>query len=141
LMDLYTGSLTPAEIGREALAQLQTEGRLERETYGPWIAAQGGYRLLTFSVDQSVWVVRFADADERYVHVHPGRWTPETRRERANVVKTAILVLAHAAVHGGDVQDVKRINQVRQKFLGLPPVRDLVPNQGLASLLDVLRIS
>src|SRR5262249_28302452 len=105
LMDLYTGPLTPAEIGREVLAQLQTDNQLERETYSRWIAENGGYRLLTFAADGSVWVLRYADKDERYVHVHPGRWTPQTRRVRANVVKTAVMVLAHAAVHGGDVLD------------------------------------
>jgi hypothetical protein len=99
------------------------------------VETNGGYRLITAAADTSVWVLRFAAEDHRYVHVHPGRWTPHTRRVRANVVKTAVMVLAHAAIHGGDVRDVKRINLVRQKHLGLAPIRELTPDQGLDVLL------
>src|SRR5262245_38966347 len=139
LMDLYTGPLTPVEIGQQVLAQLRAENRLEREAFGAWVEENGGYRLLTFAADESVWVLRFADKDERYVHVHPGRWTPHTRRVRANVVKTAVMVLADAALHGGDPLDVKRINHVRKKYLGLAPVRELTPEQGLDGVFALLR--
>jgi hypothetical protein len=139
LMDLYTGTLPPAEIGHVVLARLQADKRLEREVYGGWVEGNGGYQLVTAAVDASVWVLRYAAEDERYVHVHPGRWTPHTRRVRANVVKTAVMVLAHAGVHGGDPRDVKRINLVRQKYLGLAPIRELTPDQGLDVLLAELR--
>jgi hypothetical protein len=138
LMDLYTGPLSPAEVGLEVLRQLRDEDRLEREAYRSWVEGHRGYRLLTAPADQSVWVLRCAN-DERFVHVHPGRWTPHTRRVRANVVKTAVMVLAHAAVHGGDPLDVKRINLVRKTYLGLEPIRDLTPDQGLDGLLAELR--
>jgi hypothetical protein len=138
LMDLYTGKLSPTEIGREVVAQLHADKRLERDVYGAWVEEHGGYRLVTAAADTSVWVLRFAAEDERYVHVHPGRWTPHTRRVRANVVKTAVMVLVDAAVHGGDPLDVKRINLVRQKYLGLAPIRDLTPDQGLDVLLAEL---
>jgi hypothetical protein len=138
LMDLYTGVLTPRQIGEEVLAALREEGRLERDDYRRWVEEHRGYRLLTAAADASVWVLRFA-ADERYVHVHPGRWTPHTRRVRANVVKTAVLVLADAAVHGGNPLDVQQINTVRRKYLGLAPLRALTPDQGLDVMIDLLR--
>jgi hypothetical protein len=138
LMDLYTGSLTPAEIGCGVLEQLRAEQLLPWETYHPWIEAGGHYRLLTFA-DKSVWVLRAGDPAGRFVHVHPGRWTAGTRRVRANVLKTAVLVLAHVAVHGGDPLDVRLLNQVRGQHLGLSPIKELAGDQGLQTVIEMLR--
>src|SRR4051812_34102397 len=58
LMDLYTGALSPAEIGAEVLAQLTQDGRLDVEAYRAWTAAAGGYQVLDFPQDTSRWVLR-----------------------------------------------------------------------------------
>ncbi len=138
LMDLYTGPLTPAVIGERVVAALRAEGRLEREAYRAWVDANGGYRTLTLAEDGSVWVLRAGAAEERYMHVHPGRWAPATRRVRANVLKTAVLVQAYVGVHGGDPYDVALVNRVRRQYLGLAPIRDLAGDQGLGAVLGLL---
>src|SRR5947209_775435 len=102
LMDLYTGRLSPALIAGGVAAQLRAEHRLGLEAFRAWVTAEGGYRVLTFPEDASRWVLRLGDEAGRYVHVHPGRWAPHTRRVRANVLKTAVLAVAHAGVFGGD---------------------------------------
>jgi hypothetical protein len=139
LMDLYTGPLTPAEIGARVVAALQAERRLEWDVYRTWIEGSGGYAVLTFPEDDSRWVLRLGDEAERYVHVHPGRWTPQTRRVRANVLKTAVLALAHAGIHDGSAIDLDRINAVRREYLGLSPIgKELSGEQGLGAIIDVL---
>lgn len=138
LMDLYTGSLTPGAIATKVLAMLEADGKLPAAVYRPWVEEGGGYRTLTFADDGTVWVLRASD-EERYVHLHPGRWTPQTRRVRANVLKTAVVVLAHTAVHGGDARDVKRVNQLRATHLGLSPMREVLGDQGLGVVLDLLQ--
>ena len=140
LMDLYTGPLTPAEIGAKVIARLQAEGRLALPAYRDWVKGNGGYCLLTFD-DGTRWVLRLGDEGGRYVHVHPGRWAPQTCRVRANVLKTAVLVLAHAGIHGGDPLDRARVNAVRRDYLGLSPVgRDLSGDQGLGAVIDLLKL-
>ncbi|MBV9125475.1 MAG: hypothetical protein JO112_19175 [Planctomycetes bacterium] len=139
LMDLYVGFLTPAEIGHKILTSLQEDQHFTPAAYRTWIAAQGGYQVLIFPEDQSRWVLRLGEEAGRYVHVHPGRWSPDTLRVRANVLKTAILVLAHVGVHGGDPLDVHRINRLRQQYLGLSPLRSLIREQGLQGLMERLR--
>jgi hypothetical protein len=140
LMDLYHGAFTPAEIGAKVIAQLRAEGRLDRPEYRAWVEEQGGYGVLTFAEDASRWVVRYAAEDERYVHLHPARWAPRTCRVRANVLKTAILVLAYVGVHGGDPMDRAVVNAVRRDYLGLAPVgRDLSGEQGIGELIDLLK--
>jgi hypothetical protein len=138
LMDLYTGSATPASIGATFLGQLETTGRLEPAEYRAWLAGKG-YDLLDLPEDGSRWVFRVADG-ERYVHLHPGRWVPQTMRVRANVLKSAVMVLACAAVRGGDPLAKRVVNTARVEFLGLSPVGGkLSTDQGLGEVLSALR--
>ena len=139
LMDLYTGQFTPAEIAAKVLDELKTKGLMVPASYRAWLAESGGYAVTTFAEDSSRWVLRMGDEDGRYVHVHPARWAPQTRRVRANVMKTAAMLLAHAGVHGGDPCDLARANAVRQKYLGLAPIgRKLSADEGLGLVLDLL---
>jgi hypothetical protein len=83
-------------------------------------------------------VLRHGEEEGRYVHLHPGRWVPQTRRVRANVLKTAVLALAWVGVHGGDPLDLAVLNRVRQQYLGLAPVGRLLPEQGLGEAIALL---
>jgi hypothetical protein len=134
LMDLYTGAVFPAEIGGRIATQLG--GCLAPDAYRRWVEEAGGYRVLTLE-DDSRWVLRQGEDKERYVHIHPGRWSPQTRRVRANVLKTAVLVLADVVASGGDPFDVARINQVRQQYLGLSPIAALADG-GLRGVIELL---
>jgi hypothetical protein len=141
LMDLYVGRFTPAEIGAKLLAALTAADLLPLERYRTWLLSGGGYQVLTFAEDTSRWVLRLGEADGCYVHVHPARWAPQTLRVRANVLKTAVMVLAYAGVHQGDPKNVALINAVRGTYLGLSPIRGLAGDQGLRGLIDLLRLA
>jgi hypothetical protein len=136
LMDLYTGALHPAEIADRLAERLRADRLDESGAYRAWVAEAGGFRLLTLD-DQSGWLLRAGDPDGRFAHVHPGRWVPHTVRVRANVLKTAVLALAWAGVHGGDARRVATVNAARQ-LLGLPPVPNVAGDQGLGRVLDLL---
>jgi hypothetical protein len=139
LMDLYTGLLAPAEVAAGVIAQLSAEGRLEPSTYREWLEGNRGYRVLALPADGSAWVLRFGEEGGRYVHVHPSRWTPHTRRVRANVLKTAVMALAYAGAHGGDPLDVALINRARRDYLGLAPLPRLADEGGLGAVIAALR--
>jgi hypothetical protein len=139
LMDLYHGPLAPTEIGRLVISRLAADGLLGPSSYREWIVAAGGYRTLDLSVDLSRWVLRMGAEESRYVHLHPGRWAPLTCRVRANVLKTAVMALACAAVHGGNRVDIGLVNHVRCAFLDLPPVAGrLRDDQGLGAMIALL---
>jgi hypothetical protein len=140
LMDLYVGTLPAPRIADELLRQLRTHTSLERDAYRCWLDQTGGFRVLTIAEDESCWVLRLGEDGPRFVHVHPGRASPQTRRVRANVLKTAILVLAHAGVSGGDPLDVKLIDSVRRR-LELPPVGKMAADRGLTEVIRVLQAS
>jgi hypothetical protein len=138
LMDLYTGKLSPEDVGEQVLADLRVNERLELPAFRDWLNKAGGYAVLTLS-DDSSWVLRLGDEGGRYVHAHPGRWALHTCRVRANVLKTAVLSLAFAAIHGRDPHDMQVVNQVRRDYLKLAPLgRGLRSDQGIGSIIDVL---
>lgn len=138
-MDLYVGRYAPAEIASLLLDQLGRDGLLAPDTFRAWVETGGGYRVLMLP-DECAWVLRMGAEDGRYLHVHPGRWAPQTRRVRANVLKTAVLVLADAALHGGDPLELARVNRLRTAYLGLAPLgRAPDGEQGLGEVIDLLR--
>ena len=130
------GPYAPAEVGRLVLARLEEDGRLAPDTYRAWVEAGGGYQMVKLP-DESEWVLRQGE-EGRYVHLHPGRWVPQTRRVRANVLKTAVLALAWVGVHGGDPLDLAVLNRVRRQYLGLAPLGRLLPEQGLGEVIALL---
>jgi len=139
LMDLYVGTLAPAEIAGKVLGTLHADQRLPVDAYRAWLTANGGYQVLTFAEDASRWVLRLGDPAGRYVHVHPARWAPQTLRVRANVLKTAVMVLGYVAVFCGDPLDVALINEVRKQYLGFSPIGRLTGDQGLRGVIDAVR--
>jgi hypothetical protein len=97
------------------------------------------YTLFTHPVDNSRWVLRMGDERGRYVHLHPGRWSPCSVRVRANVLKTAFLVLCYTGIHGGNPRDRDVINEVRRLFLGLSPINDTPEDDvGLGAMIERL---
>jgi len=139
LMDLYPGYQPPTDIAQAILELLQAEGHLDAVAYRDLLEANRGYRVLSLPADGSAWVLRPGEKGGRHVHIHPGRWTPNTRRVRANVLKTAVMALAYAGAHGGTPLDVGLINHVRDRNLGLPPLRALADQEGLSAVLEALR--
>ncbi len=140
LMDLYLGELSPLEIGKSVIALLEGDSRLSLAAFRPWIESNRGYRTVTLPEDASEWVLRVGDESDRYLHVHPARWAPKTCRVKANVLKTAILVLTYTGIHGGDPRDVALVNRVRRDYLELAPLgRELDGEQGIGQIIQLLQ--
>ncbi len=138
LMDLYTGQLSAAAVARQVIAALESEGRLTLDAYRACLTETRGYLTVTLA-DQSVWILRLGEEAGRYVHIHPGRWSPQTRRVRANVLKTVVMVLAHVRVHGGEPMDVRLINTVRAERLRLSPIPAVGGDEGIGAVLALLQ--
>jgi hypothetical protein len=140
LMDLYYGPFSPCEIGEKVIADLKMQGRDSVDAFRRWIEAAGGYRVIEFPEDTSKWVLRFGEESDRFVHVHPARYSPFTIRVRANVLTTAVLALAHVKRHGGDPLSRSVVNAVRRDYLGLAPVgRDPSGDEGIGAVIELLR--
>jgi hypothetical protein len=139
LMDLYFGLYSPNEIAERAMESLRAEGRFDPDPFRDWVESQGGYGMIPFP-DGSQWVLRFGEGIDRYIHIHPGRWIPQTVRVRANVLKTAILVVAACQLNGDSPTKLTTVNRVRQEYLNLAPMgKHLKADEGLGAIIDLLK--
>lgn len=139
-MDLYHGPFSPREVADKVLADLARARRDAPAAFRAWVDAAGGYQVIEFPEDTSRWVLRAGDEDDRFVHLHPARYSPFTIRVRANVLTTAVLALAYTGLHGGDPLSRPVVNAVRRDYLGLAPVgRDPSGDDGIGSVIELLR--
>lgn len=140
LMDLYTGPLSPSTIGTTLIAHLSGLGRVEYASLVEWLQEQGEYALHELP-DGSKWTIRLGPSDGRYLHLHPGRWVPNTMRVQANTLKSAVMAHAHAGLIRSDPADLAVVNAARRNYLGLLPVRELTGDGGLGAVIEALRAS
>ncbi|NJM25246.1 MAG: hypothetical protein HC859_06895 [Bacteroidia bacterium] len=129
VIDIYTGNLTPAQIADEVIGHLKAEGMDGREAFFAWVRSHHGYRMCMLS-DGSLWVLRESPLPEAYVHIHPGRRSPQTLRLSANTLKTAITCVF--CLERGDIPDLglESINKVRTSILDLSGIHTLKKNSG-----------
>jgi hypothetical protein len=137
LMDLYTGPYAPNEIAAFVFADLKARGLFEFEPLAKWLNEQGEYAM-TELPDRSRWTIRLGPADGRYLHLHPGRWAPNTMRVQANTLKSAVMADAHARLTGGAATDLAVVNEARARYLNLLPIRELTADGGLGSVIVAL---
>jgi hypothetical protein len=137
LMDLYTGSYSPAEVAEVVFADLKARGLFEFDALSDWLAGRGKYAMFELP-DGSKWTIRLGPADGRYLHLHPGRRAPHTTRAQANTLKSAVMAHAHARLTGGAATDLAVVNGARRLYLGLLPVRELTGDGGLGAVIAAL---
>jgi len=137
LMDFYYGNLTPWAVGESALARLHRLGKSEFPAFRDWLEPQGGFSGFA-TPDESRWILRAGDEADRYVHLHPGRYSPHTVRVPGITLKTAIVTLALARQTGADPLSVAAVNDARERYLALPPMATVDRTRGLGAVLRLL---
>lgn len=139
-MDLYFGKLSPSDISKQIISHLKKEKIFYYDEYVGWITNDGDdYKLLYLS-DKSIWTLRQSENQERYVHIHPGRYSPHTIRVKATTLKTAILILYFK--QSGEIKliETETANYIRKKYLNEPPIKSFSGASGLRRLVELLRI-
>jgi hypothetical protein len=138
-MDLYFGVHTPSEISEQIIKQLEKRNVLSKESYTFWLNDRGlDYKLLSLS-DDSIWTLRKGNDNRRYVHIHPGRYSPHTRRVKAPTLKTAIFTLCYEKVSAPKMKTRDLMNLIRKEYLDEPPLKAVSGESGLGKLLNLLR--
>jgi hypothetical protein len=136
-MDLYLGKLTPLQITDFTEQLLKGRNVIEYESYKKWLfAGDKEYRLITLP-DKSTWTLRMGKEKEKYIHIHPGRYSAHTIRVRALTLKTAIFVMAYLTIYKISSPDLQLINDARKIFFKAEPVKSLSSSSGLRRLLNV----
>jgi len=137
-MDLYVGKLSPQKICDEIVSKLKLTDVLAFEAYKKWLLEKGNeYKLIEIS-DKSVWTLRLGNQEERYVHIHPARYSPVTIRVKSLTLKTAIAVLIINYEKSFPLIDTLQINEVRRKILVSPPVKKVSSNSAVVRVINIL---
>lgn len=127
-IDIYTGSLTPEEIGREVLDVLQSKQVLLREDFERWIDATVDFRKVVIR-DRSEWVLRKSPDPDRYIHLHPARTGNFSYRFKGSTLKTIFLLRAATSAEEKPLS-LENVNRIREQ-VGLSPVKKLEKGKGI----------
>ena len=138
-MDLYYGNYSPAGISEQIVSYLKKNKIFLPGQYENWLTEnKNDYKLVNLP-DRSMWTLRLGEDVEKYVHIHPGRHSPNTRRVKALTLKTAIVTLCCEKLEDPKLSGKELINDVRKKYLNEPPLKSVTGESGLGKLLELLR--
>ncbi len=132
-IDIYTGMLTPEEIGDGIIDILKSRQVFQVVDFTPWLGTPNGYRLIALE-DCSEWIIRRSAENERYIHIHPARTGPLTIRIKGSTLKTVFLLNAGVG-EIGEPPALEKVNLIRRQ-IGLSPVKSLDRNKGILKCLN-----
>ncbi|WP_372367849.1 hypothetical protein [Candidatus Uabimicrobium sp. HlEnr_7] len=129
--DIYVGDLSPQQLEGEVSEFIQNKNITSLENYRNFLETEGdikrfGYYYQYTMSDTSIFTLRLIE-DEKYIHMHPARYSPHTFRIRGNTLKTIIITTFIAIRDKESFTNLSVVNNARQK-LGLPPL-DEIPSK------------
>lgn len=134
-VDIYTGLFSPEEITANIDFELKRNKAFQKADFTSWLH-QEEFRLISLK-DNSVWVIREGLEDDRYIHFHPARNSPNCIRLHGNSWKTAVVIkLLYPNLSDLSLQ---LINEIRQSNLGLSPVKGLKGSSRIYKTLEILQ--
>lgn len=136
-MDFYFGELSCKRIVEEIGLLVHHMAGKDSSELNRWITAGRGFQKLELS-DTSQWVLRASAESERYIHIHPGRYSPYTLRVTANTLKTAVALAIWLNQHPTCQPDVEAVNLVRKELLGLSSLSGIRPGGSLVRIMNHL---
>ena len=136
--DIYTGRLTPMEIGNSVIDHLKINQVFEADDFDRWLGSKNGYSQIKME-DQSEWIVRRSNEAERYIHIHPAHTGPFTVRFKGSTLKTVYLLINRFSGFQETIS-LEEVNRVRMQA-GLSPVKKLDRNKGILKCYEKFILS
>ena len=138
-MDIYLGQLSPVAVCDEILIKLNKSGTYLPIQFQEWINDQHrGYNLLKLS-DNSVWTLRLGDQPNRYIHIHPGRYSINTIRVKALTLKTSIAFLINSDSGSLSEANLDCVNSIRKTILDVSPLKSISHSSGFGKVISLLK--
>lgn len=137
VLDFYVGELMPLDIADQIVDIFSRLKIVSHADYEDWLRTSGlEYRLITLS-DGSSWTLRLGRMPNRFVHIHPSRYSANTLRIKASTLKTAIaLTMVFPTVN--IPPNLQQVNQVRALLHNLSPVKGIHSSKSLIKILAYL---
>ncbi len=136
MVDFYYGLLTPGEITGEIKHILEDMQTFHEMSYHDWLASTPKkFRNIEIS-DGSVWTLLQGEVHDRYIHIHPARYSKHTIRVRSLALKTAVFLLAFRPAFDDDL--IGNMNFIRREFLKESPVKGEKDTRHIRKVLHIL---
>lgn len=136
ILDFYSGTITPREISNQILNYLINQGYSSFESYNTWVKEGDDFRNIILN-DGSEWILTLGRFPNRYIHIHPARYSLYTIRVRSSTLKVALLFAA-LSKHSSTEFSLKVVNEMRVKYLNLSPVKSINSSGSLRLLVSDL---
>ncbi len=133
-MDLYTGNLTTLDITQEIKLHLAKANKLDKNTYTDWIK-QNGFAKIQLS-DRSEWILLLGNTADKYIHIHPARYSPCSIRVKASTIKTVMALTIE--MPNLEAINTSEINDLRKK-IKLSPIKNLEESSNIKNLYLLIK--
>uniref|UniRef100_UPI00321641D5 hypothetical protein n=1 Tax=uncultured Draconibacterium sp. TaxID=1573823 RepID=UPI00321641D5 len=122
LIDFYTGTLSVQQVCDECIRYFKKNKISNRKQFLQWLN-NAVYKKITLS-DQSEWLIKSGNSAKYFIHIHPAKYSKHTIRVRATTLKTVIALLINSvSIQTATSKNLTAINSVRNKLLGLSPIK------------------
>jgi hypothetical protein len=121
-IDFYYGSLDPNNISNEIISRMTAEIDLNINNFKEWVRSNDSdYKEIVLS-DGSSWTIRLGQINNRFIHIHPSRYSKKTIRVKSSTLKTAVAFFYNYGFSNENFS-VEKINFIRHKIVKLPPFK------------------
>jgi len=135
LSDLYTGLMSIQQIINHMIKKVNELKIIEGNLYKEWIHSENmDYKIINLP-DDSTWTLRYGNEKERYIHIHPARYSVYSVRVKSTSLKTASLLVLWIKTFGGSIEDIRIINKLRVNYLKASPVKSVSSSNGLGKII------
>ena len=139
MIDLYHGDLKPQDISDEIVDLLKLESNFYKDAYYKYVSSvPEKTRKLKIS-DGSSWILLPGTQAEKYIHIHPARASKHTIRIKSISLKTAIFIKIFYDEQLTNLRIVALANEIRQKYLSEPPLKNELYIKGAQRALCIMR--
>lgn len=133
LVDFYLGELTVKNICDEVIRYFEKENINEFEACKIWLGATE-YRKIELS-DHSHWVIKEGINPQRFIHIHPAKYSDHTLRIRAITLKTvSALQVQFLTIQENMNKNLEQVNYIRKNYLHLSPIKSLSYKEGILKI-------
>lgn len=136
LLDVYTGNLELQDITKDISGQLKKLNAYSREGLNKHLKNKE-YIVLKI-IDESHWIVRIGNDENRYIHIHPGRTGKHVKRFHSNAWKTALFMFYLKMAYNHEINTLEDINQIRVSHLQLSPMKRLKSNSRIMKAYETI---
>ncbi len=125
LIDFYFGQLGVEQICSECTQYFQKNNIYKSQQFFKWLGCAHWKKIILS--DQSEWMVRSGNSSERFIHIHPAKFSKHTIRVKGTTLKTVLtLCILDVPIQQNPDTNLRAVNNYRNELLGLSPVKSLV---------------